>query len=95
MRTLLAASLASVGILFGGVGVANATTGPDMSSVPAATTTVVAQDDATSDDGDDTGLWGLAGLLGLLGLLGLKRRNDADRRVGAVAPQNPGTTPRV
>jgi LPXTG-motif cell wall-anchored protein len=82
MRTIVAALLTSVGVLFGGIGVANATTGPDISSIPAATTTVVAQDDVADDDGDNTGLWGLAGLLGLLGLLGLKRRNDVDRRVG-------------
>jgi LPXTG-motif cell wall-anchored protein len=95
MRTILAALLASVGVMFGGMGVANATTATDISSVPTATTTIVAQQDAADDDSDDTGLWGLAGLLGLLGLLGLKRRNEVDRRVGPATTQGPGPNPRV
>ena len=94
MRTILAALLASVGVFFGGMGVANATPGPDMSTVPTATT-IVAEDDVAADDDDDAGLWGLAGLLGLLGLLGLKRRNDVDRRVGTGTAPGGTAGPRV
>jgi MYXO-CTERM domain-containing protein len=60
--------------MYGGAGVANATTVE--SPVPASTTTTLAQTGDTAHDSDKTGLWGLAGLLGLLGLAGLKRRND-------------------
>lgn len=87
MREIIAAAAATGALLFGGAGVANATT---TEYVPMqGTTTVSAQADEPDDDGDNTGLWGLAGLLGLLGLLGLKRRNDHH----AVAPAagNPGT----
>ena len=60
-------------LLFGGAGVATATT----FEAPATTTTTVAQQ-AEDDDSGDNGLWGLLGLLGLAGLIGLKRRKDAD-----------------
>jgi len=61
-------------LLFGGAGVANAST----FDAPATTTTTTIAQEAEQEDGDNTGLWGLAGLLGLLGLAGLKRRKDAD-----------------
>jgi hypothetical protein len=88
MRTTLAAILATGTLLFGGVGLANAT----VESAPASTsTTTLAADDGT--DNDNTGLWGLAGLLGLLGLAGLVRR---DRRAGTGNAQMArGTDPRV
>jgi MYXO-CTERM domain-containing protein len=59
-------------LLFGGVGVANAST----LEAPATTTLAQAQDSQDDDNGDN-GLWGLVGLLGLVGLAGLKRRKDA------------------
>ena len=97
MRRILAVVLTISALSLSGATVANATTGPNLSSVPVATSTTLAQEETqenAGDDGDNTGLWGLAGLLGLLGLLGLKRRNDVDRRVGpAAAPgrrANPG-----
>ncbi|MFB1296661.1 WGxxGxxG family protein [Mycobacterium sp. pW049] len=79
---------AALALLFGGTGIASATD----TAVPAATTTVVAQE-VEQEDGDNTGLWGLAGLLGLVGLAGLKRRRDTDVRVNP----NAGTVnpPRV
>ena len=70
-------------LLFGGAGVANAST----FDAPATTTTTTIAQEAEQEDGDNTGLWGLAGLLGLLGLAGLKRRNadyPANRAGGAV-----------
>lgn len=73
MRKTLGVSVTALTFLFGGAGVAEATTpaGP----TPSSTTSTVAAD---TDNGehDNTGLWGLAGLLGLVGLAGLKRRND-------------------
>jgi LPXTG-motif cell wall-anchored protein len=87
MRKPIAIGATAVTLLFGGAGVANATT----VEAPTTTTTTLAQEH--EDDGGDNGLWGLAGLLGLLGLVGLKRRKDADYRA------NPGggtvTTPRA
>jgi MYXO-CTERM domain-containing protein len=77
MRTFLAVILTVSGLMFGGVGVANATTA--LSTPVATSTTVVAQEEA-DDDGGDAGLWGLAGLLGLAGLTGLLRRRDNVRR---------------
>jgi LPXTG-motif cell wall-anchored protein len=80
MRKSIAIGATAVTLLFGGAGVANAST----VEAPTTTTTTLAQDQQ-EDDGGDNGLWGLAGLLGLLGLVGLKRRKDADypaNRVG-------------
>jgi LPXTG-motif cell wall-anchored protein len=94
MRAIVAALMVTVAVSFGGVGVANATTLSDSSTVPVATATTLAQQEA-EDDGDNSGLWGLAGLLGLLGLLGLKRRNDVDRRVSLAAAPGRGTNPGV
>jgi hypothetical protein len=73
MRKTLGVSVSALTLLFGGAGVAEATTpaGPTPSSP---TTTVAA--DTDNGEHDNTGLWGLAGLLGLVGLAGLKRRND-------------------
>jgi hypothetical protein len=88
MRKTLGVTLTAVTLMFGGAGVANATT----PSVPASTTTTLADDTQTQDrDSDKSGLWGLAGLLGLIGLAGLKRRKDTDVAVGTSAPAN---TPR-
>ena len=98
MRRILAALLTISALSLGGAAVANATTGPNLSGVPVATSTTLAQGEAqetAGDDGDNTGLWGLAGLLGLLGLLGLKRRNDVDRRVGPAAAPGRSTNPGV
>lgn len=75
MRKTLGVSATALALLFGGTGIAQATTPID--PMPASTTTTLA---AETDEGDSdkTGLWGLAGLLGLIGLAGLKRRNDRD-----------------
>ncbi|KGI67586.1 hypothetical protein MJO55_09135 [Mycolicibacterium rufum] len=85
MRKTLAIGTTTLALMFGGAGVAHATE----IAAPASTTTTVAQE-ATQDDGDNTGLWGLAGLLGLIGLAGLKRRKDVDhpaaRTTGTVNP---------
>jgi LPXTG-motif cell wall-anchored protein len=89
MRKSIAIGATAVSLLFGGAGVANAST----IEAPTTTTTTLAQDQDQDQDNGDNGLWGLAGLLGLLGLVGLKRRKDADY------PANRGggtvTTPRV
>ncbi len=86
MQKTVAVGAMTLSLLFGGAGVANAT---DL-TVPATTTTTVAQQDVQHEqDSDNTGLWGLAGLLGLLGLLGLKKRKDADYP----AVRNTGTNP--
>jgi MYXO-CTERM domain-containing protein len=75
MNKPLAVGATTLTLLFGGVGVASAST----LEAPASTTTTLAQaQDSQDDDNGDNGLWGLAGLLGLLGLAGLKRRKDAD-----------------
>lgn len=90
MREIVAVAAAAGALLFGGAGVANATT--EYAPVQGPTTTVVAQAEE-QEDGDNTGLWGLAGLLGLLGLIGLKRRKD--NHGGTPAPGAPGYgTPR-
>ncbi|MDA2894515.1 hypothetical protein PDG61_26645 [Mycolicibacterium sp. BiH015] len=88
MHKPLIISTTALALLFGGTGIAGATD----TAVPAATTTVVAQE-VEQEDSDNTGLWGLAGLLGLVGLAGLKRRREADLR----ATPNAGTInpPRV
>ncbi|MGV0788650.1 WGxxGxxG family protein [Mycolicibacterium sp. XJ2] len=83
MQKSLAVGAVTLGLLFGGAGVANAT---DL-TMPATTTTTVAQEVEQEQESDKTGLWGLAGLLGLLGLLGMKRRNDTDHTVA----RNTGT----
>jgi hypothetical protein len=95
MRKTLAVAVTALGLSFGSVGVANATTVPAPPSAPvvSASTTVLAADDANDDSGDN-GLWGLAGLLGLLGLLGLRRRNDVHRAAGTVNTTG-GNTPRM
>lgn len=74
MNKPLVVGATALTLMFGGAGVANATS----FEAPSTTTTTVAQEAAQEEDGDDTGLWGLAGLLGLVGLVGLKRRKDAD-----------------
>lgn len=92
MREIVAVAAATGALLFGGAGVASATT--EYAPVQGPTTSVVAQADE-QEDGDNTGLWGLAGLLGLLGLLGLKPKKD--RHVATPAPGTPGygTAPRA
>jgi MYXO-CTERM domain-containing protein len=90
MRKTLAVVSATGALLFGGVGIANAT---PSAPAPSSTTVTLAQDDANHHDSDKTGLWGLLGLLGLGGLAGLKRRKDTDVAVGT-APRGPNT-PRV
>ena len=91
MNKSLVVGATTLTLLFGGAGVATAST----LEAPVATTTTLAQaqEQAPEDDGGDNGLWGLAGLLGLLGLAGLKRRKDADypvNRAGGTV-----TNPRV
>jgi MYXO-CTERM domain-containing protein len=82
MRKTLGVSLTALTLLFGGAGVAQATT--PIGPMPSSTTTTIAAD---TDDGDsdNTGLWGLAGLLGLLSLAGLKRRDDRNVTSGTAA----------
>ncbi len=100
MRKPIAISATAVALLFGGAGVAQATTPVAPASTSSITT--LADDNGTTtndnDHGDKTGLWGLVGLLGLIGLAGLKRRTDP-RFVGTDPATsrgtNPGTTPRV
>lgn len=88
MRNTIAITAATGALLFGGAGVANATT---EATAPESTTTVLAEPENGQNESDNTGLWGLTGLLGLLGLAGLKRRNDAHVRPGAGTVTN---TPR-
>ncbi len=73
MKKPLVVGATTLTLLFGGAGVATAST----FEAPATTTTTVAQE-MQDDDSGDNGLWGLLGLLGLAGLIGLKRRKDAD-----------------
>jgi MYXO-CTERM domain-containing protein len=82
MRKTLGVPLTALTLLFGGAGVAQATT--PIGPMPSSTTTTIAADTGNGDS-DETGLWGLAGLLGLLGLAGLKRRNDRDVTSGTAA----------
>ena len=89
MRKTFGVSLTALTLLFGGVGVAQATT--TIVPVPSTRTTIAAATD--EGDSDNTGLWGLVGLLGLLGLAGLKRRNDRDVTADTTA-RGPGA-PRV
>lgn len=88
MRKVLGITLTAAALMFGGAGVANAST--PAAPVPSSTTTTLADDHTNNDQhSDKTGLWGLVGLLGLGGLAGLKRRKDTD--TGAVrGPNNPG-----
>ena len=92
MRKPLVIGVTSLALLFGGAGVANATT-PN-TPAPVSTTTVLAQDDA-KDDGGDNGLWGLAGLLGLVGLAGLMRRRDTGHTAAPGGITGGGTAPRA
>jgi MYXO-CTERM domain-containing protein len=89
MNKPLVVGATTLTLLFGGAGVATAST----LEVPASTTTTVAQaQEAPEDDGGDNGLWGLAGLLGLVGLAGLIRRKNADypaTRGGGTITNNP------
>src|SRR5581483_10004167 len=89
MRKTLAITAATGALLFGGAGVANASS----PAVPAsASTTTVAQtgDNTNTNHSDKTGLWGLLGLAGLAGLAGLRRRNDAPAVTGTTAPRAHG-----
>jgi LPXTG-motif cell wall-anchored protein len=85
MRKTLGVSLTALTLLFGGAGVAQATT--PVGPMPSSTTTTLAADTGDGDS-DNTALWGLTGLSGLLGLADLKRRNDT-HDVGR--PANRGT----
>jgi MYXO-CTERM domain-containing protein len=83
MRKTIAVISATGALLFGGAGVANATA--HSATVPASTTTTLADNSNNNNadqHSDKTGLWGLLGLAGLFGLVGLKRRNDTDAGVG-------------
>ncbi|MCV7079635.1 WGxxGxxG family protein [Mycobacterium szulgai] len=87
MRRTIAVISATGALLFGGAGIANATTD---APTPASTTTTLADNGTNNNNNNDdnTGLWGLAGLLGLLGLAGLKRRGDVRPSAGPI----PNTT---
>ena len=87
MRKTLAVSMTALTLLFGGAGVAQATT--PIGPMPSSTTTTLAAD-TDNGDSDNTSLWGLAGLLGLAGL---KRRNDRDVTAGTTASGS--SAPRV
>jgi MYXO-CTERM domain-containing protein len=92
MRKTLGVTLTAGALMFGGAGVANATT--PAAPVPSSTTTVLADNNTNNDhDSDKTGLWGLLGLLGLGGLAGLKRRKDTDTY--GTAARGPSTPPRA
>jgi hypothetical protein len=91
MNKTLGIALTTAALLFGGAGVAHATT-PSAPLHSSTTSTLAADNDG--DDGDNNGLWGLAGLLGLIGLAGLKRRNEHQVAAPPVVP-GPGTTPRA
>lgn len=91
MRRTIAVISATGALLFGGAGVANATT----QGVPASssTTTTLADNNNgqnTDQHSDNNGLWGLLGLLGLGGLVGLKRRRDTDTVTGVGTAATPG-----
>jgi MYXO-CTERM domain-containing protein len=88
MRKTLGVSLTALTLLFGGTGVAQATT--PIGPMPSSTTTTIAADTDDGGDSDNTGLWGLAGLFGLAGL---KRRNDRD--VTAATTAGGPNAPRV
>jgi MYXO-CTERM domain-containing protein len=86
MRKTIAVISATGALLFGGAGVADASV--HSASVPASTTTTLADNgnnNNTDQHSDKTGLWGLLGLTGLFGLAGLKRRKDTDTGVGTGA----------
>lgn len=86
MRKTIAIVSATGALLFGGAGVANASSAP----APSSTTTTLADSNNNNNDqhSDKTGLWGLAGLLGLGGLAGLMRRKDTPAGTGV----GPATT---
>lgn len=77
MRKTIAIVSATGALLFGGAGVANASSAP----APSSTTTTLA-DNNNDQHSDKTGLWGLVGLLGLGGLAGLMRRKDTPAGTG-------------
>jgi MYXO-CTERM domain-containing protein len=86
MKKTLAVGATTLTLLFGGAGVATAST------LEAPATITLAQAQEHEDDGGDNGLWGLAGLLGLVGLAGLMRRKNADypaNRAGGTITNNP------
>ena len=88
MNKPLVVGATTLTLLFGGAGVATAST----LDAPATTTTLAQAQEAPEDDGGDNGLWGLTGLLGLIGLAGLMRRKDADypaNRGGGTITNNP------
>jgi MYXO-CTERM domain-containing protein len=88
MNKPLVVGATTLTLLFGGAGVATAST----LEVPASTATTLAQAQEHEDDGGDNGLWGLAGLLGLAGLAGLMRRKNANypaTRGGGTITNNP------
>ncbi len=91
MRKTIAVISATGALLFGGAGVANATT--QSAPAPSSTTTTLADNNSNSNTdqhSDNNGLWGLLGLLGLGGLVGLKRRKDTDAFTGAGTTTTPG-----
>ena len=88
MHKTLGVSLTALTLLFGGAGVAQATT--SVAPMPSSTTTTLAVDNNQDNGSDNTGLWGLTGLLGLLGLAGLKRRNDTNDFSRATSRGTPG-----
>lgn len=98
MRRTIAVTAATGALLFGGVGVANATA--PSAAAPSSTTTTLADNNADNNGdnhhSDKTGLWGLVGLAGLFGLAGLaRRRTEPNIGAGTVGPSTPGQTPTV
>ncbi len=97
MRRTIAVTAATGALLFGGVGVANATA-PSTAASSATTTLADNNADNNGDNhhSDKTGLWGLVGLAGLFGLAGLaRRRTEPNIGTGTVGPSTSGQTPRV
>ncbi|OBI21375.1 hypothetical protein A5712_15850 [Mycobacterium sp. E2327] len=91
MRKTIAVISATGALLFGGAGVANATT--QSAPAPSSTTTTLADNNNgqnTDQHSDNNGLWGLLGLLGLGGLIGLKRRKDTDTIAAVGTPTTRG-----
>ncbi|OBH03566.1 MULTISPECIES: WGxxGxxG family protein [unclassified Mycobacterium] len=88
MRKTIAVISATGALLFGGAGVANATT--QAAPAPSSTTTTLADNNNDQHSDNNNGLWGLLGLLGLGGLVGLKRRKDTDAVTGLGTTTTPG-----
>ena len=83
MHKTIAIVSATGALLFGGAGVAGATSQGAPTPQPTVTTLADNTSHDTDHDNGDYGKWGMFGLLGLFGLAGLKRRNTTDAAVNA------------